>query len=337
MKKTKQHYLQTICFLLMIVIAIFALSPVNAWASETKTYGDFKYCYNEEYEGIEILKYKGKAETVKIPDSIEGIPVKVIGYRSFSKNRLGKKTKTLKKVMIPDSVELIKEYAFAYCVALNSVNLPENLQKIEEDIFSDCESLKTIKIPENLEVLSAGCFGNTGLRELFIPKNIRKIEDSAFDGCKNLKKITFEKNSKLESIGMQAFIACESLTSIKFPASIEILETEAFRFCDKLKKVTFEKDSKLKKIEFGCFEYCDNLATIVIPRNVKSIDKYTFQYCNKLKTVTFKGSAPKIRTGAFSGVNPDLKFKVPKKYKSKYTKLLKGKKWYKDTMKIVAQ
>ena len=148
MKKTKQHYLQTICFLLMIVIAIFALSPVNAWASETKTYGDFKYCYNEEYEGIEILKYKGNAEIVIIPDSIEGIPVKVIGYRAFSKNKLDKKNKTLKKVTIPESVLIIKEEAFIYCVELKSVALPENLQQIGEFAFSDCESLKNIKIPE---------------------------------------------------------------------------------------------------------------------------------------------------------------------------------------------
>ena len=93
MKKTNQQYIQIIGFLLMVVTCIIALLPTKTWAAETKTYGDFKYCYNEEYEGIEILKYKGKAETVKIPESIEGIPVKVIGYRSFSKNRLGKKTK----------------------------------------------------------------------------------------------------------------------------------------------------------------------------------------------------------------------------------------------------
>ena len=318
----------------MIVIAIFALSPVNAWASETKTYGDFKYCYNEEYEGIEILKYKGTAKTVKIPESIDGILVKVIGERCFEKRGMNK---TLKKVIIPESVVVIKESAFHECVALKSVNLPKNLQQLGEAAFAECESLKNIKIPETLEVLSMDCFSYTGLKEILIPKNICKIEEGVFCGCKSLKNVTFERKSKLEFIGSQAFAACCGLASIKFPASIELLETEAFRFCDKLKKVTFEKDSKLKKIEFGCFEYCDNLATIVIPRNVKCIDKYAFQYCNKLKTVTFKGSAPKIRTGAFSYVNPDLKFKVPKKYKSKYTKLLKGKKWYKDTMKIVAQ
>ena len=337
MKKTNQQYLQIIGFLLMVVTCIFCLLPTKTWAAETKTYGDFKYCYNEEYEGIEILKYKGSAKTVKIPESIEGIPVKVIGYKAFNKSTFGKKNKTLKKVVIPESVVVIKEYAFVYCVALETVNLPKNLQRMEEDIFSHCRSLKNIKIPKNLEVLSNGCFYDTDLREVFIPKNIKKIDDSAFADCKKLKKVTFEKNSKLESIGMQAFIACESLTSIKIPASVEILEEDVFRFCDNLTTVTFEKHSKLKEIGYGCFEYCDSLTTIVIPRNVKCIKMCAFQYCNNLKTVTFKGSTPKIRTGAFSRVNPDITFKVPKKYKSKYTKLLKGKKWYKDTMKIVAQ
>ena len=111
MKKTKQHYIQTICFLLMVVMCIFALSPVKTWASESKTYGDFKYCYNEEYEGIEILKYKGDAKTVKIPESIEGVPVKVIGEWAFCKNRIGKKNRTLKKIVLPETIEVIKEYA----------------------------------------------------------------------------------------------------------------------------------------------------------------------------------------------------------------------------------
>ncbi len=337
MKKTKQHYLQTICFLLMIVIGIFALSSVNAWAAETKTYGDFKYCYNEEYEGIEILKYKGSAKTVKIPEAIEGIPVKAIGESCFEKRGMWSQNKTLKRVTIPESVVVIKEYAFHECVALKSVNLPKNLQQIGESAFGWCKSLKSIKIPESIDVLPEGCFALTGLREVFIPKNIKKIDDGAFSLCGDLKKVTFEKNSKLESIGWQAFDTCDNLTSIKIPSNVKVLEQEAFRFCDQLKKVTFEKNSKLKEVGYGCFQYCDNLTTIVIPRNVKSIDKYAFERNCKLKTVIFKGKTPKIHTGAFNSVNPDLKFKVPKKYKSKYTKLLKGKKWYKDTMKIVAQ
>ena len=109
MKKTKQHYIQTICFLLMIVACIFAMSPIKTWASETKTYGDFNYCYNEEYEGIEILKYKGDAKTVKIPEAIDGIPVKVIGYWAFHKKSVRGKNKTMKKVVVPESVVVIKE------------------------------------------------------------------------------------------------------------------------------------------------------------------------------------------------------------------------------------
>ena len=197
--------------------------------------------------------------------------------------------------------------------------------------------MKTIKIPETLEVLSEACFASTGLREVFIPKNIRKIEDSAFSLCGDLKKVTFEKNSKLESIGWQAFDTCMKLTSIKIPSNVKVLETEAFCFCGDLKKVTFEKKSKLKEVGYGCFQYCDNLTTIAIPGTVKTIGNYAFERNRNLKTVIFKGPTPKIRTGAFKNVNPDITFKVPKKYKSKYTKLLKGKKWYKDTMKIVAQ
>ena len=190
MRKTKQHYLQAICFLLLVFTCIFVLLPTKTWAVEKKTYGDFKYCYNEEYEGIEILKYKGTAKTVKIPKTIDGIPVKVIGEWAFQKKGAYTKNKTMKKVVIPESVLVIKDHAFDYCVALKSVNLPANLRQLGENAFGNCKSLKKIKIPRRLEVLSEGCFAHTGLREVVIPKNIRKIEDSAFCLCR-LKESDF--------------------------------------------------------------------------------------------------------------------------------------------------
>ena len=66
--------------------------------------------------------------------------------------------------------------------------------------------------------------------------------------------------------------------------------------------------------------------TIVIGSQVKVIGKSAMQNCKKLKTLKIKSTKlKKVRKNAFRGVSKKAKVIVPKKMKSTYKKLLKGK------------
>ena len=72
---------------------------------------------------ITITGYKGRAEKLVIPESIEGIPVTAIGDRAFSD-----------------------------CTGLTSVILPASMRYIGKCAFKDCPHLETITILRKIMV-----------------------------------------------------------------------------------------------------------------------------------------------------------------------------------------
>lgn len=322
--KKLQRYFQVIC----LAVCMICLFPIRVYAGSTKTYGAFKYRYNEELKGIEIVKYKGNDKKVTIPDEIEDIPVTAIGIGAF------KEKKCIRKVLIPDTVYVIQDDAFMDCDRLEKVVLPEKMETLGECVFCGCRSLKDIKLSPNLTKISMGAFAWTGISAIDIPQSVTIIEGGAFVGCYNLKKIQFPSNSKLEIIKMEAFYDCWGLEEIKLPASLKVMEQGAFRWCIKLKKITFTRGSKLEEIGCDSFYNCYSLESVTIPKSVKLIDEGAFLKCKKLKIITFKGKAPKIGKETFKKIYPKAVFKVQKKYKTRYQKKLSKKVGYKETMSI---
>ena len=53
------------------------------------------------------------------------------------------------ELAVPESVTILKDYAFYGCSNIVTITLPETLNQIGEHIFDDCESLQTIRIPMN--------------------------------------------------------------------------------------------------------------------------------------------------------------------------------------------
>ena len=64
------------------------------------------------------------------------------------------------RIILPEDIEIIGEYAFAECNNLISVKLPEQLKTIEAHAFSDCTSLTCLNIPDYVNVIGWGAFRN---------------------------------------------------------------------------------------------------------------------------------------------------------------------------------
>jgi hypothetical protein len=165
---------------------------------------DGSYSYDEVDGGIRILGYKG-GDTIVIPSEIDGKKVTQIGAGAF------KFENDLKVAVLPESVIIIGEEAFAGCLELETVyfrgeslivigekafescsklsviNLPSSLEKIEFCAFLGCGSIKQIDIPKNLIVIEAGAFGITGLESVELHNGITEIQSGAFANCFNLK------------------------------------------------------------------------------------------------------------------------------------------------------
>ena len=96
--------------------------------------------YEIRQNHIIITRLQGLASEVAIPEHIEDLPVCEIAKKAF----LSKKY--LRKMSLPESVEEIGDWAFAYCDNLEEVVLPEHEVRFGKSVFLDCGKLKRLYV-----------------------------------------------------------------------------------------------------------------------------------------------------------------------------------------------
>jgi len=153
-------------------------------ASCSKPAINFEYELNEDTNEITITGYKSDTkisefDNVKIPADIDGYPV--VGIKDMAFLNL-----YIESVEIPDSVWVIGEKAFAYCVKLYKVTLSNNLSSISNGMFMGC-ALRSITIPESVTTIGNLAFSYCSeLKNINIPESVISIGKSAFYGCYSL-------------------------------------------------------------------------------------------------------------------------------------------------------
>lgn len=91
--------------------------------------------YRIENEQIIITRFQGTASEVHLPEQVEGMPVTRIDKKAFLSR------KNLRRVSLPDSMEEIGDWAFAYCGGLKEVRLPGREMRFGRAVFKECGSL----------------------------------------------------------------------------------------------------------------------------------------------------------------------------------------------------
>lgn len=93
---------------------------------------------SEGEKWIRITDYSGTDTELQIPEEIEGLPVKVLTKKTFLSR------KQLRKVILPDTLEEIGDWAFAYCTNLECVWLPGKEMKLGNRMFMECPHVRRI-------------------------------------------------------------------------------------------------------------------------------------------------------------------------------------------------
>lgn len=102
------------------------------------------------------------------------------------------------------------------------------------------------------------------------------------------------------STGFDAFLRCETLTSVVIPDSVITIGTQSFFGCVNLTNVVIPKS--VGTIRQGAFRGCLKLTNIVIPDSVTSISTDAFRECENL---TIYCEAPSKPSGWADDWNPD--------------------------------
>lgn len=195
------------------------------------------------------------------------------------------------RVILPDGLTYIGEYAFCRCTALQSVDFPiSSLTDIGEGAFAGynnvpgCTSLQSVTLPDGLLSIGDKAFAYSGLKSIVIPDSVT-------------------------TLGGGAFSDCEDLISAKVGSGITVLGGSDF--LNDLKLTTVELPDGLKEIGDSSFSCCWELAAINVPSGLEVVGESAFYTCYKLSSFPLPNTVTGIGAQAFYGTRLSGVFTIP--------------------------
>ena len=237
-------------------------------ADEASTIGTVAVTAKDDgfYEGTITIPNAVKQSNDEFADAYKVVAIDDFAFKG---------NPTLKKVVLPMTIESIGNGAFEECGQLTQIDIPEgSLSRLGESVFA-FSGLKSIKLPEGITELPRFTFRECrALEQVILPNSLIRIGVSAFIYCQSLKSIELPK--RLREIDVCAFSCC-GLTSITLPDKVVVIPMSAFGGCFDLEEVVLSPYTTI--IKAGAFASCEKLSKINRPETLKDIDDNAFTMC----------------------------------------------------------
>ena len=226
----------------------------DPYADDTKKLSDgvtddgIKYALYERHAEITGHTADFSADLLTVPKELEGKPVSRIASVSGTDEGL--------------RFSLDESGAFYSCYTLNKVVLPDTLTSIGDYAFYGCKNLRTVEMPESVTAIGARAFSMCrNLQEFAVPTGIGSIGDSAFAQTPWYDNLLFHRDLVIFN-GMLYDAGHRCTGHIKIPDYVVSICDYAFYDCQELKSVTVP--ASVKKIGKCAFCSCPSLATVSI-------------------------------------------------------------------------
>ena len=281
-----------------------------------------------EINGTTLVKYRGNGGVVIVPDGITEI-----GEWAFDHS-------AVTRVILPETLEEIRSYAFFECTKLEEITLPASLNNLEytvdetygdqiaqAQVFYNNLKLQAINVAEgnqNYKSIDGVLFTADGKKLLYYPAG------------KNAGG-TYTIPEGTEELGYTAFASAD-LTAIEFPSTLSLLNSEGgdFNGVSGLQKISVAEGNRqyytvddvlydrngslllypswkagtdldkdyfpkdLTRIGSFAFQGNQNLKTIEFPDGILTVDWMAFDGAHSLRSVTLPSSVGLISGYAFS-------------------------------------
>ncbi len=186
------------------------------------------------------------------------------------------------------------DYVFADNPALRKVELPDRLELLGSYSFKNCYNLENVYFTEGnngLTIMDYAFFGNHFLYEVTLPANIVSLGKGVFRDNTRLKYVYFPQEltqGATLSIPEEAFLDDGMLDSLTVPSYVTEIGKKAY-YGTNLYAIEFEEGLYPLTIGDYAFAEATNLTEIILPDNCVSIGEYAFAGAHKLRDVVYSG------------------------------------------------
>ena len=261
----------------LLTLALAAMLVCGALVTGAFAEEEGLYQYEVKADGTARIVYiDSSVEIAEIPAEMDGYKVTSIGGEvSFVGGNL-------KRVILPDTIQSIEDYAFSNCFNLEAINIPDSVTSIGEGAMTDCRSLdririsqdhpyytyendmlvsrqdmtlmlytgmeaKNVEVPAGIKRIGRSAFEDRTASSVTLPDSVTAVGDFAFRGVKGLREISIPDSVK--SIGRQTFWGNDSLTAIRIPAGVTEMGYGSFGCCRNLNSITIDPENPVYEMQ----------------------------------------------------------------------------------------
>lgn len=271
--------------------------------------GYFSFNLNNDAQSYSIST-KNKAmlpNNLIMPSYYNKLPITVVESSAFSlcfqitdiylpekliivKNLAFYSMSNVKKISIPNTVEIVETAAFANVITTYPDGEVRSNSKVEHIIWGENSRLnyigvqafwghplmKEFTIPSSVTVIEDNAIGGCGFETINIPANVRSIAENPFYCCRYLKLITVDKGNRFFT-SIDGVLFNKSLTTLisypcgsdnyyfNVPKEVSIIYKGIFKYAFKLRCVYMNSDTPpLSRSYQELYSYVENTLKIYV-------------------------------------------------------------------------
>ncbi|MCM1160418.1 MAG: leucine-rich repeat domain-containing protein [Roseburia sp.] len=258
---------------------------------------DFLYKIDEASGEATVIGIQEEKEEITIPDYVDGIPVTAVADIAFAWK------KQMKRVMLPENIQVIGSMAFYGCENLEEVvffHKAEGPRICKEAFFALKKAVIYFMSKESMEALKAenstcplfctegSCDPNEAFTYIFHRERgelcIQASESSApcEESWWTVKPEEEREKKRDRDIGQYPWEPIrDRIKKVTLGEKITCVESRAFEACTNLQEVHLP--DSLLRIGQAAFKNCISLGNILLPENLESIGAEAFYGCHSLK------------------------------------------------------
>ena len=143
-------------------------------------------------------------------------------------------------VIIGNTVRSIGDYAFYGCSAMNNITISDSVASIGAYAFKNCTGLASLTLPKSITSLGRyvadGCTGTLYVN-CNVPDCTYSTSTSVMGPFVSAKFSKIVVGDGVKTLGMGAFLSCQSLTDITIADSVTLIGDAALQSCTNLQAI----------------------------------------------------------------------------------------------------